>query len=145
MQHASFSGDSCNCNHGSTSIDAPHLLKLQKLHVYSALTSLGPSLADYVRDYHCLIYRTQQAVRDADRKLNLRRRFKHAAEDAKRLAPYWKRNFQQFAASPLGKVVLWGFFIWSVLSGLLFRVRCRCYAPVAYSLAMCLPTCHMRH
>lgn len=60
-------------------------------------------------------------MREADFKLGLSRRLKHAREDAARLLPYWRRRFEAFSNSQTGQLTLWGLFLYSILSGLLFR------------------------
>eukprot|EP00892_Ulva_mutabilis_P006612 jgi/Ulvmu1/4322/UM002_0045.1 len=63
-----------------------------------------------------------EAARQVDRKYNVRVKFRHAQTDFQRMLPHWKRRFRQFSASRVGKAALWTVFLWSIVSGTLFRV-----------------------
>lgn len=39
------------------------------------------------------------------------------------MLPHWKRRFRQFSSSRMGKAALWTVFLWSIVSGTLFRVQ----------------------
>lgn len=67
--------------------------------------------------------RVGEVARDADAQLGASRRAKHAMQDFKRLAPFWKRDLQRRANTRTGRVALWGLFIWSITSGLFWKVR----------------------
>ena len=66
--------------------------------------------------------RVGEAARDIDLKYGLRTRVRHAREDFVRMRPYWVKRFKAFRNSSIGQTVVWGLFVWAILSGLFFRL-----------------------
>ncbi|WIA42739.1 hypothetical protein OEZ86_008682 [Tetradesmus obliquus] len=63
-----------------------------------------------------------ETVRDFDQEYSVSRRFKSLYDDAKRMAPTWKRQFNSFSSTQLGKATLTLAFVGLLFSGLLWQL-----------------------
>jgi hypothetical protein len=63
-----------------------------------------------------------EKVRDIDQEYSVTRRFKSLYDDAKRMAPVWKRQFNAFSSTQLGKATLTLLFVGLLFSGLLWQL-----------------------
>jgi hypothetical protein len=63
-----------------------------------------------------------ERVRDIDQEYSVTRRFKSLYDDAKRMAPVWKRQFSAFSSTQLGKATLTLLFVGLLFSGLLWQL-----------------------
>jgi hypothetical protein len=63
-----------------------------------------------------------ERVRDIDQEYSLTRRFKSLYDDAKRMAPVWKRQFSAFSSTQVGKATLTLMFVGLLFSGLLWQL-----------------------
>ncbi|KAF6262481.1 hypothetical protein COO60DRAFT_1635991 [Scenedesmus sp. NREL 46B-D3] len=63
-----------------------------------------------------------ETVRDIDQDYSVTRRVKSLVDDAKRMAPVWKRQFSAFSSTQLGKATLTLLFVGLLFSGLLWQL-----------------------
>ena len=63
-----------------------------------------------------------ETVRDIDQEWSVRRRLKTTAEDVQRMLPLWRRQFEQFSSSPVGKATLWLAFASLLFTGMLWKL-----------------------
>jgi hypothetical protein len=63
-----------------------------------------------------------ETVRDIDQEYSVTRRLKSLSDDAKRMAPSWKRQFSAFSSTQLGKATLTLLFVGLLFSGLLWQL-----------------------
>jgi hypothetical protein len=63
-----------------------------------------------------------ETVRDIDQEYSVTRRLKSLYDDAKRMAPVWKRQFNSFSSTQLGKATLTLLFVGLLFSGLLWQL-----------------------
>ncbi|KAI8471464.1 MAG: hypothetical protein J3K34DRAFT_468238 [Monoraphidium minutum] len=64
----------------------------------------------------------KEKAQDIDQQFSLRRKLRALTEDAKRLAPIWKRRTSEFAATTQGKAAFTFLFVGLLLSGTLFKI-----------------------
>jgi hypothetical protein len=66
--------------------------------------------------------RVKESWREVDSRYSVSNRLKHSRDDVQRMLPHWRRRFRQFSRTRAGRISLWAVFIYSITSGLLFRV-----------------------
>jgi hypothetical protein len=82
-----------------------------------------------------MLCRVRESWKDVDSRYRVRTRLRHTKDDIQRMLPHWRRRFREFAQSRTGRITLWAGLIYSIVSGLLFRVG-------SHPTARCALHCH---
>ncbi|KAK9807827.1 hypothetical protein WJX72_010389 [[Myrmecia] bisecta] len=67
-------------------------------------------------------YKVREGAESIDTQLGIRRRLRIAAEDAQRKWPLWRKRYNDFIRTPVGRVMFGAFIFWLVYSGLAIRL-----------------------
>lgn len=66
--------------------------------------------------------RFEETVREVDQQYSIRRTFRNVGEQLKRKWPIWRRGFEEFSSTNLGKIVLGMLFVWLLTTSFFLKL-----------------------